>query len=304
MSMRRLADLAARGVLPLALVAVALALVAPSQAVADRSGLVLAVLVLITALGVDPRELKALRGRWRLVLALVIVPFVVLAPVAWVIGEAFTGPVRDGALTLGLAPTEVATAGLVALALGDAALVLAAVVGSLVVSAVLGPVVLSVVAGAEAGTGDLVGTFILVVIVPLIAGLVIRSIAPRLREAGTVLNGAGAVVVCVLVYGALSGAEGDDIGSSAAAAAAFLAVSGLIAAGVARALPGRDPVSIPMAFALRDFAVAAALAEAAFGSRAAGVAGVYGVLMLLSGAVVAGIAGRRAPAGHAPTASG
>ena len=185
-----------------------------------------------------------------------------------------------------------------------AALVLAAVVGSLVVSAVLGPVVLSVVAGAEAGTGDLVGTFILVVIVPLIAGLVIRSIAPRLREAETVLNGAGAVVVCVLVYGALSGAEGDDLGSSVVAAAAFLAVSGLIAAGVARALPGRDPVSIPMAFALRDFAVAAALAEAAFGSRAASVAGVYGVLMLLSGAVVAGIAGRRAAAGHRPTASG
>ena len=299
--MRRLADLAARGVLPLALVAVVLALVVPSPAVADRSGLVLAALVLITALGVDPRELKALRGRWRLVSGLVVLPFVVLAPVAWAIGQAFTGPVRDGALTLGLAPTEVATAGLVALALGDAALVLAAVVGSLVVSALLGPVVLSVVAGAEAGTGELVGSFALVVLVPLIAGVAIRSVQPRLREAETVLNGAGAIVVSALVYAALSGAEVDELGSSLAAAAAFLAVSGLVAAGVAWARPGRDPVTVPLTVALRDFAVAAALAEAAFGSRAASVAGVYGVLMLVAGAVVAGIAGRRAVR---PTAAG
>jgi predicted Na+-dependent transporter len=38
---------------------------------------------------------------------------------------------------------------------------------------------------------------------------------------------------------------------------------------------------------MRDFAVAAALATEAFGPRAAVVAGVYGVLMLIAGAGLA-----------------
>jgi predicted Na+-dependent transporter len=38
---------------------------------------------------------------------------------------------------------------------------------------------------------------------------------------------------------------------------------------------------------MRDFAVAAALAAKAFGPPAAAVAGVYGVLVLVAGAVVA-----------------
>lgn len=39
---------------------------------------------------------------------------------------------------------------------------------------------------------------------------------------------------------------------------------------------------------MRDFAVAAALASQAFGTRASAVPGVYGVLMLLAGAAAAG----------------
>ncbi|MGI9183613.1 MAG: hypothetical protein ACR2GZ_01400 [Solirubrobacteraceae bacterium] len=43
---------------------------------------------------------------------------------------------------------------------------------------------------------------------------------------------------------------------------------------------------------MRDFAVAAALAAQAFGPRTAAVPGVYGVVMLVAGAVVAGRLGR------------
>ena len=45
---------------------------------------------------------------------------------------------------------------------------------------------------------------------------------------------------------------------------------------------------------MRDFAVAAALASQAFGARAGAVPGVYGVVMLLAGAMAAGALGRRA----------
>jgi hypothetical protein len=42
---------------------------------------------------------------------------------------------------------------------------------------------------------------------------------------------------------------------------------------------------VAFAFALRDFAVAATLASQAFGTPAASVAGIYGVLMLIAGAL-------------------
>ena len=54
---------------------------------------------------------------------------------------------------------------------------------------------------------------------------------------------------------------------------------------------------------LRDFAVPAALATQAFGTPAATVAGVYGVLMLLVGAAAAQLPptlGRQPPDTHAP----
>jgi predicted Na+-dependent transporter len=50
---------------------------------------------------------------------------------------------------------------------------------------------------------------------------------------------------------------------------------------------------------LRDFAVAAALAGQAFGPRAAVVAGVYGVMMLVAGAALAA-AERRGLLRHGP----
>ena len=44
---------------------------------------------------------------------------------------------------------------------------------------------------------------------------------------------------------------------------------------------------------MRDFAVAAALATQAFGTAAAGVPGIYGVIMLVSGTAAASARARR-----------
>jgi predicted Na+-dependent transporter len=56
------------------------------------------------------------------------------------------------------------------------------------------------------------------------------------------------------------------------------------------------PVAIPgaLTIAMRDFAVAAALAAQAFGPRAGVVPGVYGVVMLLAGSAGAGLLARTA----------
>jgi predicted Na+-dependent transporter len=273
----------AGAVLPLALVAAALALLAPSRGLADRSELLLAALVGLTALGIAPSELVTLRRRWQAVLALSVLPFVVLAPAAWALSRLFDGPVRDGTLALGLAPTEVASAGLVALAMGDAALALAVVAGSLVVSAIAGPLAVSALGGAASGGTALLGTFALVVLAPLAAGLALRAALPRIHEVEGELAGLAAVVLAGLVYAALSGTEHGRLGGALLAGGAFVALSAVVAALWPAALAASDRVTTSLTVGLRDFAVAAALAEQAFGAAAAAVPATYGVLMVLCG---------------------
>jgi BASS family bile acid:Na+ symporter len=276
--------------LPLAAVAAGLALVVPSEAVAKRSDLVLAALVLFTALGIAPAQLATLRDRRAALAALVLAPFAVLVPVAWGVSRLFAGPVRDGVLALGVSSTEVAAVGLVALAGGSAVLALGALTGSLVVAALAGPVVLGWVAGAGAdvAVGALVGRFALVVLVPLAVGLALRSRLDRLAAAEGELAALATLAVVVLVYGAMSGArEGGQLPSAVAASSLFLLLSGAPVATWAALAPAELRVTGALVIELRDFAVAAALATQAFGPPAATVAGVYGVLMLLVGAAAA-----------------
>lgn len=107
-------------VLPRSLATGALALVAPARVVAERADVVLAVLVLFTALTIAPSQLAQLRARKAEVAVLVLVPFTVLVPLAWVASRPFGGAVSDGVLALGVASSEVAAVGMVALAGGRA----------------------------------------------------------------------------------------------------------------------------------------------------------------------------------------
>jgi BASS family bile acid:Na+ symporter len=296
----RLLAAAPRALTPLALLATALAIVAPSAALARRSDLLLALLVIATALGISARELAALRAHGAAIAVLSIVPLIVLALVAWVVGRPFDTDVRDGLLAVGLSSSEVASVGLVALAGADATIALGAVTGSLILSALIGPAAIGVLAGhaGHGGTGALLGRFALVVILPLAVGVAIRStptargwLAARDRER----DGVAAITVAVLVYAALSGTSGaHGLGGALIASIIFLAVAGALGEGWRRAVGGRAGVPGALTIAMRDFAVAAALASQAFGSAAGVVPGVYGVVMLLGGSVAAsGLARRR-----------
>ena len=291
---KRWSGRAGEAVLPFALLAGLLALIRPSDALAENSDLILALLVLTTALGIAPERFSELARRWRLVLALSVVPFAVLAPTAWAMSHVFASPTREGVLALGLAPTEVAAGGLIALAGGDAALALAAVTGSLVVSALAGPLLAATLAGAEGaagGTGELTVRFALVVIVPLVVGVGARALYPKLARLESELSATSTLTVVTLVYASLSGAGGASLGPALLGSAAFLTASAALAAaffllaGAHRG--GAYRSTVPLAVGMRDFAVAAALAAKAFGPPAAAVAGVYGVLVLVVGAAVA-----------------
>jgi predicted Na+-dependent transporter len=300
-----LADRVAEALLPLALVAVGLALLLPSDEAAARGDLVLAVLVALTALGIAPRELSALHNRWKAVLALSLAPFAVLVPLAWAISRLFDSPVREGVLTLGLSSTEVAAVGLVALAGGDAALALGALAGSLVAAATIGPLLVGLLASDAAGAdaGELLGRFALVVLVPLAAGVAARVVRPRLARGEPWFAAGSTLAVVVLIYASLSGTSaGEDLLPALAASAAFLGLSALPALGWARLVAGEQRAAVGFAVGLRDFAVGATLATQAFGSPAAAVGGIYGVLMLIAGALATAML-RRHNGDPRPTAS-
>ncbi|HTU78083.1 MAG TPA: bile acid:sodium symporter [Solirubrobacteraceae bacterium] len=288
---------------PLALLAAVLGLALPSAALASRSDLLLALLVLATALGIPFAELAALRAHARAVAALSLLPLPVLAALAWVIGRPFAPLVRDGLLAVGLSSSEVASVGLVALAGADATIALGAVTGSLILAALAGPLVIGPLSGTavHVGSGGLLGRFALVVLVPLAVGVALRSrpaLAPRLARVDGEREGLAALTVALLVYAALSGARGaHHLGAALLASLALLAVSALLAELWRRARArARDAVPGALAIAMRDFAVAAALATQAFGAGAGAVPGVYGVVMLLAGAIAAGrLANGRAP---------
>jgi predicted Na+-dependent transporter len=290
--LRRALAATPRALTPLALLAAALALVLPSGFVAARSDLLLALLVLATALGISFADLRRLRDHARAVGVLSIVPLVVLGAGAWVLGRPFAPPIRDGLLAVGLASSEVASVGLVALARADATVALGAVSGSLVASAVLGPLAIGALAGGSthADPLPLLGRFALVVIVPLVVGVAARSGWPRSQVADPEREGIAALVVAVLVYAALSGTHGaHHLAAALLASVAFLAVSA-VAGELWRRRAADSPTAVPgaLAIAMRDFAVAAALATQAFGTRAGAVPGVYGVVMLVAGTVAAG----------------
>jgi predicted Na+-dependent transporter len=272
----------------LALAAVALALLLPSEQFAARGDLVLAVLVALTAFGIAPRELWDLRTRFRAVLALSLGPFLVLVPLAWVLSRLFDSPVREGVLTLGLSSTEVAAVGLVALAGGEAALALGALAGSLIAAATLGPLLVGLLAAdaARADTGALLGRFALVVLIPLAVGVTARTASARVARGESWYAAGSTLAVGALIYAALSGTSaGDHLAPALAGSGAFLALSALPAIVAARVVSAPRRSAVGFAVALRDFAVAATLATQAFGTSAAAVGGIYGVLMLITGAL-------------------
>ena len=225
-----------RLILPLTLLATALALLVPSSAVAGRSDLLLALLVLATALGIPWSELTALRSRAATVAFLSVAPLVVLAAFAWALGHAFGSSTREGLVAVGLSSSEVASVGLTALAGADATVALGAVAGSLVLAALAGPVAIGWLAGghghAHGGSGHLLARFALVVLAPLCVGVAVRSV----RASGAWLarhdderDGIAALTVIVLVYASLSGTHGSHgLGSALVASVCFCAGSALL----------------------------------------------------------------------------
>ncbi len=281
-------------VLVLAAAALGLSVQPPLAWLAGHQGIgvLLAVLVFATALTIDPAELRRLPAAWRPALAALVVGVTVLPALSWAVSRFVTaGSLRDGVLVVGLAPCEIASVATTAMAGGEAALSAGLLIGSTLGAIVVAGPVLSLEAGGQAAVhpGGIIANLALVVALPLAAGLLVRARVPAAARAGRAASVTALVSVAALV--ALIAAEvhlsGRYLGV-AAALLAFLAGSALIGGSLGYRAARSRATALLLTTSMRDFAIAAGLAAAAFGPAAAAPLGLYGILVLVWGTAAAG----------------
>jgi BASS family bile acid:Na+ symporter len=263
----------------------------------------LVLLVFATAVTIDPDALGRLARAWRRVLAATAAGVTVLPALSWALSHLVpAGSLRDGVLVAGLAPCEIASVATTGLAGGAAALAAGVLIGSTLATVLLAAPVLTLETGhAGFSPGGVVTSLALVVALPLAAGIALRCLVPpagrRLATGRAAAVASGTALAAVALLVALVAAEVRLSAGYAAAAGAlllFLAVSAvlgwLLAAGSSRG----TRAALLLTTSMRDFAIAAALAAAAFGPQAAAPLGLYGIAVLVWGTAAAGVLRRRA----------
>ena len=281
-------------VLVLAAAALGLSVQPPLAWLAGHQGIgvLLAVLVFATALTIDPAELRRLPAAWRPALAALVVGVTVLPALSWAVSRfVAAGSLRDGVLVVGLAPCEIASVATTAMAGGEAALSAGLLIGSTLGAIMVAGPVLSLEAGGQAAVhpGGIIANLALVVALPLAAGLLVRARVPAAARAGRAASVTALVSVAALV--ALIAAEvhlSVRYLGVAAALLAFLAGSALIGGSLGYRAARSRATALLLTTSMRDFAIAAGLAAAAFGPAAAAPLGLYGILVLVWGTAAAG----------------
>ena len=314
----------------------------PLAWLAARQGInvLLAVLVFATAVTIEPAALRRAAAAWRPLLVALAIGVTVLPALAWAAARLVpAGPLRDGVLTVGLAPCEIASVATTAMAGGEAAVAAGLLIGSTVAAvAVAGPILALEAGHAGFSPGGVIGNLALVVALPLAVGIALRASAgpaagvraeqsPRAsappaagvraersptrislrawlpataRALATPRAQRIASHVALAAVAALVALIAAEVHFSAgyAAVAAALVVFLLASVVVGRLLGLRAPRPVAAALLLttsmRDFAIAAGLAAAAFGPAAAAPLGLYGILVLVWGTAAAGALRRRA----------
>jgi predicted Na+-dependent transporter len=278
--------------------AIGLTVQAPLAWLTSHNGInaLLVVLVFSTAVTIEPAALRRASASWRPLVATLVAGATILPLLSWLVSQVVSsGSLRDGVLCIGLAPCEIASVATTAMAKGEAALSAGVLIGSTIITvAISGPILAVEAGGASVRPGHIVTNLVLVVALPLFAGLVVGAAKPLGHRAQRRALAIATVSVAALV--ALIAAEVHfSSGYVAVAGSLVLFLAGSIVIGRLIGRPSASGVasSILLTTSMRDFAIAAGLATAAFGTAAAAPLGLYGVLVLLWGTGVAGWLRRR-----------
>ncbi len=272
---------------------------APLAAVVRHQGvnILLAILVFSTGLSIEPRTLRQLPSRWRPLVIALLVGISVLPAISWLAGFLVpSGPLRDGIITVGLAPCEIASMATTGMAGGSIVLAGGLLIGSTVLSVVAsGPILSWEQQHASVHPAHIVTNLLLVVALPLALALLVRARLSLPPRAEVITSNISTLSVAALV--AL-------IASQTHLELSYLRVVGglllflAVTIGVGHLLGRRDKHEVGRALLLttsmRDFAIAASLAATAFGPRAAAPLGLYGIMVLAWGTGSAGFMRSRA----------
>jgi predicted Na+-dependent transporter len=287
--------------------ALGLSVQAPLGWLASHQGIniLLAVLVFATAVTIEPAALRRLATTWRSLLAALAAGITVLPVLSWAVSRIVaSGSLRDGIMTAGLAPCEIASVATTAMAGGEAALSAGVLIGSTVIAvAAAGPILKLEAGHAAVHPAHIIVNLALVVALPLAAGIALRArvrLGDRAERTATIT---ATLAVAALV--ALIAAEvrlSARYLSVALALVVFLAGSALVGRVLGAGARRPSAVALLLTTSMRDFAIAAGLAAAAFGTAAAAPLGLYGILVLVWGTAAAGVLRQRQrgdPAGEA-----
>ena len=288
-----------RFLLPLVLIAAGLGVVVPGPGRRlDGSGAILitlAVLVFCTGSSVtfaDIRGMRAAAGRMALVLA---ASTVILPLLAWLASRLVSGAaLQGGVLAAGVAPVEVASVALTGMAGGEVVVAAGLLVVSTLLTVLLAGPILSLL-GAQSAVSPLglLFTLALVVALPLIAGCTMRTLDPfggRERPLIEVMGTASLLVLLWEISSELRLHASD--GRVAVALLLFLAGASGLGWLLARGAPRGQRTAVILPTTMRDFAVAAGIAASAFGIAAAAPLGLYGVMVLVFGAITLNVSKR------------
>ena len=305
--MKAAADASERFLLVLVLVVAAagVAAPAPGRALAAGNGIdaALAVLVFATGLSLRLADLAAVRLAWRRIAVVLAVSTAALPALAWAASQLIGDEVlRSGMQAAGVAPAEVATVALCVIAGGDAAVCATLLAASTIITVVAaGPILSLLGASVTVSSAGLLGNLAVVIALPLAAGVALRtawSPGPAVDDGVRLVT----VLALLLLLWQVASQIRLDSAYITVIVALVVYVAGSAALGWVLALraPAGQATAVLLPVAMRDFAVAAGIAAAAFGPAAAAPLGAYGVLVLLAGSLAAIIArrhpGRRRPA--------
>ena len=296
----------------------------PLAWLAARQGInvLLAVLVFATAVTIEPAALRRAAAAWQRLLVALVLGATVLPALSWAVARMVpAGPLRNGVLTVGLAPCEIASVATTAMARGEAAIAAGALIGSTVIAvAIAGPILALEAGHAGFSPGGVIANLALVVALPLAAGLALRAsagpaadvheegasthiawrawsataralVTPRAQRAASHVALAAVAALVALIASEVHLSAG--YATVAAALVVFLLASAVIGRLLGLRAPRPVAAALLLATSMRDFAIAAGLATAAFGPAAAAPLGLYGILVLVWGTAAAGALRRR-----------
>ena len=291
----RLATLAGfldRFLLPLVLIfaAAGAAFPAPGRYL-DAHGAILitlAVLVFCTGSSVAFADITGMRVASRRIALVLIATTVILPVLAWMASRIVTGPaLQGGVLAAGVAPVEVASVALTGLAGGEVVVAAGLLIASTLLTVLLaGPILNLLGAHSAVSQLGLLATLALVVALPLAVGCAVRTLDPFDGRERSLVAVVGVVSLLVLLWEVASQLRlhAND-GLITAALLVYLVGACVLGWLLSLGVPSGRRTALLLPTAMRDFAVAAGIAASAFGAAAAAPLGIYGVMVLVFGAV-------------------